>query len=52
MAVTRVGLGGPMAGFAQGDDITPPPEPTGGGNFMLMGVRALLLVLLPSLLWG
>lgn len=28
------------------------PSPSGGGNFMLLGVRAVLLVLLPSMLWG
>lgn len=37
-------------GISPSDSDPVVPAPSGGGAFMLMGIRALLLVLLPSLL--
>jgi len=44
MATTRMGLGGPIAALAgEGGGPGPLPEPTGGGNLMLMGVASVIL---------
>jgi hypothetical protein len=50
MAVTRMGLGGPLASFASGGGPEPPPAPSGGGNLLLLNIGSLLLaILLPFL---
>jgi hypothetical protein len=38
MAVTKLGLGGPVASFASGGGESPPPAPTAAARLLLLGL--------------